>query len=231
MTQIEQNEEFLAALLDNWFISQLSEAELAILREKSTTVSYRKRESIVKKGEFATHLILVLKGFVKIEVEQGRKNFILDMVSKGNIIGLPVALSVYKQIYSVVPLTDATIQLIPIDSLRRIMEGNGRVALAAMEYANNHFVLPMLDKLQTISHNNIRGRLAKLILHLSQKTHCSNTFTLLLTRRELAQMIGFSRENVIRILTELNSEGVITIRGKHIEIVNPSRLEALARYS
>jgi CRP-like cAMP-binding protein len=47
----------------------------------------------------------------------------------------------------------------------------------------------------------------------------------------MAEMIGFSRENVIRILSEFHTENIISISGKNIEIKNFPKLEELARYS
>jgi hypothetical protein len=44
-------------------------------------------------------------------------------------------------------------------------------------------------------------------------------------------MIGFSRENVIRVLAEFNSEGIINLSGKSIEIKEIERLEEIAKYS
>jgi CRP-like cAMP-binding protein len=92
-------------------------------------------------------------------------------------------------------------------------------------------VLPLLEKLKSASRNNIRGRLAKLILHFSNQTHKSKNFSLLISRFEIAQMIGFSRENVIRMLTEFNSEGIIKINGKTLEVLDYNRLDDLAKYS
>jgi DNA-binding transcriptional regulator LsrR (DeoR family) len=44
-------------------------------------------------------------------------------------------------------------------------------------------------------------------------------------------MIGFSRENVIRTLSEFNAESIIKINGKSIEILDFIKLEDLAKYS
>lgn len=215
----------------NWFMSLLNPNELALLNQKTTLVNYNKRETITKSGEFATHLLVLIDGFVKVEINEGKKNFIVDIVPAINIIGFPALLSSDKHIFSITALTNSVIRFIPIEIVREIIEGNGKVALAAIMYGNESFILPMLNKLHCLSQNNIRGRLAKLLLHLSVCTHRSNNFTLLITRSEMSQMIGFSRENIIRMLSEFHTDGIIHVKGKRIELLNTNKLEELARYS
>jgi CRP/FNR family transcriptional regulator, polysaccharide utilization system transcription regulator len=215
----------------HWISKYLQPDEVNLLLDKTTRITYRKRETIVKKGEFATHLVLLLSGFVKIEDDEGKKNFILDIVNGFNFVGLPLVLTSEKYMFSIVSLSDSEVVFIPMDVAKSILSSNSKLAFAFIEYGNNSFVMPLLDKLKSASHNNIRGRLAKLILHLSTHTHQSRNFSLLISRFEIAQMIGFSRENVIRMLTEFHSEGIIRINGKSIELLDLSRLEDLAKYS
>jgi CRP-like cAMP-binding protein len=204
--------------------------EVNLLMSKSTVVKYHKRETIIKKGEFLSNLVLMFSGYAKVEVEKGNKNLIYDIVRATHLIGLPVVLSQEKYDFSVVSLTDCEVRLLPVDVVKSILAENGKAALEIIHYGNANFLEPLMDKLQCVSHNNVRGRLAHLLLSLA-KIHESFAFTLLITRTEMAQMIGFSRENVIRILSEFHTEKVLTISGKHIEIKDSAKLEELARYS
>lgn len=218
--------------IDRDFIASIFQPEnVDVILSKSTTVKYRKRETVIKSGEFVSHLILIYKGFVKVEIEKGKRNLILDIVPALNIIGLPVVLNLAKYDFSIVSLTECEVRLLPIDTIKSIISGNGKVAMQIINYSNDQFVFPMLNKLQCISHNNVRGRLAQLLLNLAQNTHQSKSFTLFISRTEMAEMIGFSRENVIRILSEFHTENIISISGKNIEIKNFPKLEELARYS
>jgi CRP/FNR family transcriptional regulator len=218
-------------LNSKWFDSLLLPEELRVIEQKSTVVRYGKRETIIKNGEFVTHMLVLLDGFVKVEMNEGKKNFIVDIVPSHNIIGFPVLLSAEKHFFNITSLTDSMIRFVPIELIKDIIESNGKFAYAFLKYSNDSFTIPMLDKLHCLSQNNIRGRLAKLIIHLSSCTHRCKKFSLLITRTEMAQMIGFSRENVIRMLTEFHNEGIINVKGKSIELNNLSRLDELAKYS
>jgi CRP/FNR family transcriptional regulator, polysaccharide utilization system transcription regulator len=225
MTTIESMHQLIQ---NHWFSNALKPDELNLLLQKSAIVSYRKRETIIKRGEFANHLVLLIDGFVKVENDESKKNFILDIVQGGNFIGLPLVLSMDKYEFSVVSLTDSQVLFIPVDVLKKILLSNSKLCMAIINYGNESFVSPLLDKLKSASRNNIRGRLAKLILLLAQETHKSNSFALLISRFEMAQMIGFSRENVIRMLTEFHAEGIIKLSGKTMHVYNIEKLEEMA---
>ncbi|HNV80420.1 MAG: Crp/Fnr family transcriptional regulator [Tenuifilaceae bacterium] len=225
------NEAKVQILQKNWLFSQLSPQEIDEILLKTTTVEYRRKETIFKKGEFISHLVLLLEGYLKIEVDQGEKNFIFDIIPPLHYIGLPLVLSSEKYIFSAVSLTDTTLLYVPMDLVKKIMGENGQVAIKAIEYGNETFTFTLFEKLKSSALNNVRGRLAKLLLHFSTVVFKNNTFTLLIGRNEIAQMIGFSRENVIRTLSEFNTEGIIRIGGKTIEIIDPVKLDELGKYS
>ncbi len=215
----------------NWLKSSLHPDDFKLIEQKSTVVHYAKRDVIIKKGEFVTNMLVVLDGIVKVETEEGKKMYIIDIVPAVNLIGLPIFLNSEKHFYSITAISEVTIQFYPMELFLSLLEKNGRFALAAMQYSNRSLVSPLIEKLRYMNRNSIRERLAKLLLHFSKDIHNKSSFTLLLSRYEIASMIGFSRENVIRMLSEFNANGIIRLKGKNIEILDMEKLEALARKS
>jgi len=228
---MEQNHQIHQLLGNHWLTKVVPKHELLELLSKSTLVSYRKRETIVKRGEFSHHLVFLISGYVKLEIEEGRRDFIIDIDRGMKFLGLPLTLSTDKHLYSIVTLTDAKVVFIPVVDMLEKMKKNAELAMEIVKCGNETFVIPMLEKLTSSAQNNIRGRLAKLLIHLSAKVHESNTFVLLISRLEISHMIGFSRENVIRVLAEFNAEGILKISGKSVEIVSPERLDEISKYS
>lgn len=228
---MDQNHQIYQLLGDHWLTAVVSKNDLLELLTKTTLVTYRKRETIVKRGEFSHHLVFLLNGYVKLEIEEGRRDFIIDIDSGMKFLGLPLTLTIDKHLFSIVTLTDAKVVFIPVSDILELMKKNSKLTSEIIKCGNESFVTPMLVKLTSSAQNNIRGRLAKLLLHLSTKVHKSNNFALLISRLEISHMIGFSRENVIRVLAEFNAEGILQISGKSIEILAPERLEEITRYS
>ncbi len=83
----------------------------------------------------------------------------------------------------------------------------------------------LLHRLETFSHRSVRERVITGLLDTLQPT-LENHAVVWLTHQELANLIGASRENVSRILKELENEGLVKLcRGK-IEILNVTQLSA-----
>ncbi|MDO9594974.1 MAG: helix-turn-helix domain-containing protein, partial [Lutibacter sp.] len=57
----------------------------------------------------------------------------------------------------------------------------------------------------------------------------SKTFTLPVVRKELADMLGYSKESVINTLSKFNREGIINVSDRKIEILDISKLEQISK--
>ncbi len=64
------------------------------------------------------------------------------------------------------------------------------------------------------------GKIADVLLYFSKEIYQSNKFTLPLTRRELAQFAGTTKESFIRTLTEFRNDKIIMLNGSEVEIIS-----------
>ena len=53
-------------------------------------------------------------------------------------------------------------------------------------------------------------------------------FDMTISRQDLADLSGMSKESAIRILKELKDEGILSIDGKSIHILNPMLLKQIS---
>ena len=65
------------------------------------------------------------------------------------------------------------------------------------------------------------------ILFFSQEIYKSSVFILPVSRKEIAELIGMTAENVIRIMSEFRNGNIIRIHTKEIEINDFKRLEII----
>lgn len=79
-----------------------------------------------------------------------------------------------------------------------------------------------------ISRKNLRGRIAFVLLYFARSVYKNNTFELPVSRKEIAEFIEMTPENVIRILSEFRKDGIIRINGKEISITDEKRLLVIA---
>jgi CRP/FNR family transcriptional regulator len=87
----------------------------------------------------------------------------------------------------------------------------------------------ILDTLE-IRRKHLRGRVAYLLLYFSQEVYFSDEFDLPLSRKEMAEYVGMTTENVIRSLSELRKDGILKIYGKTIQIVSMETLKSISSY-
>jgi CRP/FNR family transcriptional regulator len=217
-------------LLNNFdFIKSLTEEEQQLLIANRTKISYSKGERIVKNGEFVTHAVFVLKGFVKIHSDFKNKTIILDICGPGTFSSLSSMIGKDKHSFDITCIDDSTIYLINIEVMRKLIEQNGLFAKYLVDYMSSRLLHYFEHNLTMLTQSNIHGRLANTLIYLAQKVFRSQSFDLLLTRKELSQLSNISRENVIKVLYEFDSEGLIKLNGQQIHILNPEQLKHLAK--
>jgi len=81
----------------------------------------------------------------------------------------------------------------------------------------------------SLAHKYVNGRIADILIYLSEKIYKSTEFNLTLSRKELSEFAGCSQENIIHTLTRFNKEGIIKVEGKKITIINPGKLKEVSR--
>ena len=90
------------------------------------------------------------------------------------------------------------------------------------------YELDSFRKCASRTQKQTRGNIADVILDFADYFYDSNSFTLPLTRDEIGNLVDTSRESVSRILTEFSHDGIISISGRKIEILNKQSLKLIS---
>jgi CRP-like cAMP-binding protein len=67
------------------------------------------------------------------------------------------------------------------------------------------------------------------MLHSTFGVSADGNLNIILTREELANIVGTATESVIRLLSDFKSEGLISLSGKKIRLENIKKLEKLSK--
>jgi len=202
----------------------LTSEEKQLIDANKVDVSYKKGEIICKQGTFATHIMVVTEGLAKIFLEGCNDSLILKILPAVNIIGLPCLFegnSIFH--YSAQAYLDTTVSLIEIGTFKKIIESNAKFASKIISLLGENTIIAY-GRFFCLTKKQTNGRLADVLLCLSQRIYKDTNFPLHLTRKELAELAGMSVESTTRILTKFNEEGLIRINKKNIEIVDLDRL-------
>jgi CRP-like cAMP-binding protein len=205
----------------------LTTEQRELIEKKQVEVKYKKGEVIAKHGSFATHIIQLCDGLVKVYLEDNNMTLILKIIGPGSLIGLS-ALSDEGDTFrfTVSAYEDSVAKLIDMNTMKYLIRENGvfasRIINIMSENANQ-----INNRFFFMTHRQSYGRLADLLLCLSGNIFKAPKFDMNLTRKELAELAGMSTENVVRVLKSFQKDGLIELQGKSFIIINPEGLRRI----
>jgi len=184
---------------------------------------YKKGEVVFKIGSLPHGLFFIKSGKVKIFKYGGDgKEQIISIAGKGRFLGYKDLLAGRSYTSGARVIEDSVLIFIPKRDFLSIIKS---------EDASDYFtsllcqdLIDVEDKMISMAHNPVRGRLAESLLSLN-KTYRENSIEL--TREELANLVGTAKETVSRLLSEFKADKLIQIDGRRIEVLNPQGLDRI----
>ena len=181
-------------------------------------LEYKKGEVICKRGSLATHIIFLESGLAKIFLEDGVNTLVLKILPEKNLIGLAtVSDEINTFEYSVMAYVDSVIRQIEINVFKKLLKQNAAFAKEVIDIISANSV-QIYSRFFCLTHKQSFGRLADIILCLSDRVFKSDAFELPLSRKDLAELSGLSAENVIRMLKKFREEGLVDVEGKRLKV-------------
>jgi len=208
---------------------QLIASELEFINENKTQVLYRKGENICKQAAFASYVLYISDGLAKLYLESpNHKNINIKILKTSEFIGLSSIYGENIYNYSAVAIEDSKICLIEKESFRRLLNNNGNFASEIIKwYCNNEKQL--FNKIKSLGHKQMHGRLADVLLYLSDEGFKQGGIFSLLSRKDIADFTCISTESTVRLLAELKNEKILQFDGKHIEIIDRAKLMEISK--
>jgi CRP/FNR family transcriptional regulator len=206
----------------------LSQEELKIANANRFEVVFNAGENIVKQGTSASHMIIITSGMAKMYLEgYDRKNLLLEIIIPWKLFGGPGLFTDYRYHYSVAALTETSACFISIENIRKVMRTNPDFAEALLKHCSLNSVLNF-ERLISLTQKQMHGRLADVLIYLSEKIYNSRIFDLTITRQEIGEMSNMTKESATRILKEFEQAEIIKLETKHIELTNYEKLQQLS---
>jgi CRP/FNR family transcriptional regulator len=208
---------------------KLIPSELEFINQNKTQIFYRKGENICKQGAFASYVLYISEGLVKLYLESPHnKNINLKILKTSEFIGLSSIYGDNIYNYSTIALKDSVVCLIEKDSFRKILTDNGHFASDIIKwYCENEKQL--FNKIQSMGNKQMHGRLADTLLYLNDDSFAHLNLFSLLSRKDIADFAGLSTESTVRLLTEWKNDNIIDITGKEIKILKLKLLKEISR--
>ncbi len=207
---------------------KLTEEQKAYMDAKSVVISYKKGEVVCKKGSFASHVMYMETGLAKVFIDDGVNTLVLKIVPEGTLFGLSSISEEHNTFqYSVMAYIDSEIRQIEIGVFREMVMQNPVFAREVIEtFSSNSSQIN--GRFFCLTHKQSYGRLADILICLSDRIFKKTDFDLPLSRKELAELSGMSPETVIRMLKKFDEDGLIEVNGKSLSIKDYTRLKRIS---
>jgi CRP/FNR family transcriptional regulator, cyclic AMP receptor protein len=215
--------EFLDGLDEDFF--QALAIAAAVLEIGAGTTLYRE-------GEPSGAVYFMREGRVKLyrsATGPKARDQILGVVGDGSVLGLASALEGRPQSGGATALTDCVLYAVFRDDLLEILTRfpEGAIRLARALAARNRELEELVGNLVFRS---APQRVARMLLDLATEEGRVTTrgvvFEPSLSRQEMAEATGISREALSRALSRLSREGILDLGGRAITILRPAELRA-----
>ncbi|MCD4664212.1 MAG: Crp/Fnr family transcriptional regulator [Bacteroidales bacterium] len=208
---------------------KLIPSELDFINHNKTQIHYRKGENICKQSAFASYVLYIADGLVRIYLESpGNKNINVRISKTSEFIGLSAIFGDNIYNYSAQALHDSSICLIEKGSFKKLLHNNGNFASEVIKW-HCEKEKQLFNKIKSIGHKQMHGRLADTLLYLCNDDFKEDDVLSYLNRKDIADFACISTESVVRILAELKNENIIDIIGKEIKILNLKLLKEISR--
>jgi CRP/FNR family transcriptional regulator len=206
----------------------LTAEEHHILDANSVRVKYKKREMICKQGSFVSHVMYVEKGLAKVFIDDGVNSLILKLIPSGNLVGLTSLSEDYNTYqYSAMAYVDSEIKQIDINTFRSLLKRNAEFGKEVIDVLSSNSV-QIYNRFFCLTHKQAYGRLADILLCLSDRIFKTVEFELPLSRKDLADLSGMSPETVVRMLKKFHDDGLIRLDGKNFSVLDYEKLKMIS---
>jgi CRP/FNR family cyclic AMP-dependent transcriptional regulator len=196
--------------------SSFPEDQLRMLAGVVTRKSATRSTIVMAGGDPTDSLYIVLSGRLKVMMSDAEgKEVILSILSPGEFFGEMGLIDDSPRSASVVAIEACELLSITKRDFKRCLAENFEMAMAVMRGLVRR--LREADrKIGSLALLDVYGRVARLLLDMSETVEGEKVVTKRLPKQDIAKMIGASREMVSRVMKDLQMGGYIEVRGSNI---------------
>jgi CRP/FNR family transcriptional regulator, cyclic AMP receptor protein len=200
-----------------------SQEQLRALAPMAMRRSAPRGMAVLREGGAVDCLYVVVSGRLKVMVgEADGKETILSILGPGEFFGEMGLIDDNPRSASVVAIEPCELIAVTRTAFRRCLAENAELAMAVMRVLVRR--LREADrKIGSLAMLDVYGRVARLLLDMSENVNGQKVVTRRLSKQDIAKMIGASREMVSKVMKDLQTSGYIEVQGSTIVLLDPGR--------
>lgn len=215
------------------FWDVLTTEQKIYLQSNLSLQHFKKNEIIHQEGDIPTHMMILIRGKVKIyKTGVGGRTQIIRMLKPFEYFGyraIFAANNYHGYNTNACAFEPCSIYMIPAEVISNLIKQNALLAFNFIQRLAND--LGASDaRTVSLTQKHIRGRLAEALLFLKNNYGLEpdgKTISIAMCREDLANMSNMTTSNAIRALSSFASEGIITLLGRKIIIEKEDELKRI----
>ncbi len=207
----------------------LTKDELVRISGCKTSKFVAKGDIIFNEGEHLNGVYCVRDGICKVsKLSENGKDHIIKLLKKGDIIGQRSLINNEATNLSAVALQDMELCFIPKSEIINDLANNADFSMEMLRILAEN-VRDTDNMVIDFAQKSVKQRLAKSLI-LFKGTFGEDAegyIDIVLTREEIANIIGTATESAIRLISEFKKKNFIETSGKKIKLLDQRGLEKL----
>lgn len=188
----------------------------------------KRGQTIFSEGDSGDGFYVVIKGLVKIyKLSVDGKEQILHITNDGETFGEAAIFAGANFPAYAQAIKESQVLFFPRSAFVDLISKDSSFALNMLAILSAR-LRKLTTLAESLSLKEVPGRLAAYILYLSKSRNNGNTFVLDISKNQLAALLGTIPETLSRILSRMQREKLIAVRGREIRSIDIKRLEELA---
>ena len=217
---------------ENKLFCGLNNADRAFLSVNKGSNSYKSGQHVFYEGNHPNGLYCIYKGKVKLsKLGADGKEQIIRFAGEGEVIGYRALLSDTPYNATATAIENCEICHLSPGSFKEKLTEKSKLALNVIKALSDD-LKQSEDNLVFISQKSVKERVAQALLMLKTRFGVEKdgaTLAVVLTRREIGEIVNITTETVIRTLSEMKKEKILELDKHKIKITNLDRLVKLAK--
>jgi len=194
----------------------LPDEQLRLVTGMVARKSVTRGTTVMAAGDTTDSLYIIISGRLKVMMSDAEgKEVILSILGSGEFFGEMGLIDEAPRSASVLAIEPCELLCIAKRDFKQCLESNFELSMAVMR----GLVRRLRDadrKIGSLALLDVYGRVARLLLDMSETVDGQKMVTKRLPKQDIAKMIGASREMVSRVMKDLQLGGYIEMRGSSI---------------
>ena len=213
--------------------SEVSDARLAQMARQTTALTLERQETIWNEGDTCHNLYFLVDGRVKIiKHSETGKDVIIEIYGPRDAIGATSMLVGGTYTTTAICLAPTTLLSVPKAQIVDLLATVPGMALRSLKGMARRQRL-LMQKIKELAAGGVEYRIAHLLLKLADRIgeegqNDEITIPILLSRQDIADLVGTTVETAIRVMSRWRKMGIVTNDKRGILIRDRDTLEDLA---